>query len=420
MDTRVRELGARGVAWRAGLPVAVFIAAFVGFAAGVEVNERDLTTVGLLGKAYYALGLFVVGGIDLGTPQGGPALARGMVWAAYFLAPVITASAVIETAVRMLDPIALRARRLHDHVIVAGAGRLAHLYIRRLREVDPEVVLVVVVRDGKDPRALELEQRHRARLVVGDVASDEVLDAIGVDRARRIMLLTDDDFINLDAAARLLTRAAWLRGRVVAHVADLGFMRAVPQTHLGDHYETFNSLESAAVDLVKRRLVARFEATEQRDLVVLAGFGRFGQTVLDQLQTHARGCFGDVVLIDLEARRIARSFAEGPGFVSDHPCHVIDGHLRDPGVWAQVDEIVAGSVGPPVVVVGTSDDGLNLQVALDLVRRYPDAHVTMRSFTESPFAAEVAAETGVLPFHLAELITHAMPASWFESRPRDR
>jgi hypothetical protein len=38
----------------------------------------------------------------------------------------------------------------------------------------------------------------------------------------------------------------------------------------------------------------------------------------------------------------------------------------------------------------------------------------VRSFAESPFAAEVAAETGVLPFRLAELITHAMPPAWFE------
>src|SRR5690606_23500220 len=130
----------------------------------------------------------------------------------------------------------------------------------------------------------------------GDIASDEVFAAVGIARARRVMLLTGDDFANLDAAARILAHAPWLRGRVVAHVANLGFMRAVPRTKLGAHYETFNSLESAAVDLVTHRLLAQFEATENRDLVILAGFGRFGQTVLDQLQTHADGWFSAVVL----------------------------------------------------------------------------------------------------------------------------
>jgi hypothetical protein len=65
-------------------------------------------------------------------------------------------------------------------------------------------------------------------------------------------------------------------------------------------------------------------------------------------------------------------------------------------------------------VIGTGDDGLNLQVALDLIRRYPGAHVTVRSFGDSPFAAEVAAQTGVSPFHLAELISNRMPPAWFE------
>ena len=59
---------------------------------GVEVSERDLTGEGLLGRLYYVLGLFVLGGLDLGTPMGGPAFGRVLLWFAYFGAPLITAS----------------------------------------------------------------------------------------------------------------------------------------------------------------------------------------------------------------------------------------------------------------------------------------------------------------------------------------
>lgn len=408
------RLGPRSWTLRGFLLLAVFVAGFVGLASGVEVSERDLADTNLLAKAYYALGLFVVGGLDLGTPHSGPLFGRVLVWAAYFLAPLITASAVIETAMRILNPLSLRARRLSDHVIVGGAGRLSRLYVRRLRELDPDVAIVVVERDANNARIGEFQAAFRALVIIGDIASDEVFEAVGISRARRVMLLTGDDFANLDAAARLLTKAPQLRGRIVAHVADLGFMRAVPQTRLGDHYDTFNSLEFAAVDLVKQRLIERFLATDYRDLVILAGFGRFGQTVLDQLQTHAAGCFGKVVLIDIDARLNARTFAESPGFANGYERRIIEGHLRHPEVWQEVDAIVRGDVGAPTIIVGTGDDGLNLQVALDLIRRYPEAHVTVRSFAESPFAAEVAAETGVLPFRLAELISHSMPKAWFE------
>lgn len=408
------RLGSRRLYWRGGLLLGVFIAGFVGLASGVGVSERDLSEVSLWAKAYYVLGLFVVGGLDLGTPHGGPALGRGLLWAAYFLAPLITASALIETALRILNPLALRVRRLHDHVIVGGAGRLARLYIKRLRELDPEVAIVVVERDPNRAGIGELQAIYKTLVIIGDITSDGVFEAIGVGRARRVMLLTGDDFANLDAAARLIGKTPSLRGRVVAHVSDLGFMRAVPRSTSGSRYETFNSLEYAACDLVRQRLLVRFEDTAHTDLVILAGFGRFGQTVLDQLQTHANEHFGRVILIDTEARLAARTFAESPGFHADHELRVIEGHLRDLEVWQQVDEVIRAEVGPPTIVIGTGDDGLNLQVALDLVRRYPDAHVTARSFADSPFAAEVAAQTGVSPFHLAELITNRMPPIWFE------
>ncbi|MFO7567229.1 MAG: NAD-binding protein [Enhygromyxa sp.] len=406
------RIGARSLSLRAGLLLSVYLAGFVGFASGVGVSEREFGEISLWAKAYYALGLFVVGGLDLGTPHGGPLIGRALVWLAYFSAPLITASALIETALRILNPLALRARRLDGHVIVGGAGRLARLYIKRLREQDPRAMIVVVERDPAKARLRELQEIYKALVIIGDVSSEETLEAIGVARARRVMLLTGDDFTNLDAAARISSKAPKLRGRVVAHVSDLGFMRAVPRGERA--YEVFNSLEDAARDLVRQRLLARFEATVHIDLVILAGFGRFGQTVLDQLQIHANEDFGKVVLIDTEARLNAQTFAENPGFGDGHDYRIIEGHLRHPEVWQQVDEVVGADDGPPVIVVGTGDEGLNLQVALDSIRRYPDAHVTVRSFGDSPFAAEVAAQTGVLPFHLAELIENSMPASWFE------
>jgi voltage-gated potassium channel Kch len=408
------RLGPRSLYLRGALLLAVFLAGFGGMASGVEVSERALSEVSLWAKAYYVLGLFVVGGLDLGTPHGGPAVGRALLWAAYFLAPLITASALIETALRILNPLALRVRRLHGHVIIGGGGRLARLYVKRLRELDPEVPIVVVERDPNKPGIGELQAIYRTLVIIGDITSDGVFESVGLARARRVMLLTGDDFANLDAAARVVNKTPQLRGRVVAHVSDLGFLRAVPRAALGTTYETFNSLEYAAVDLVRQRLLARFEATVQTDLVILVGFGRFGQTLLDQLQTHADGYFGKVVLIDTHARLNARSFAESPGFSEGHEVKVIEGHVRHPEVWQQVDEIAGPELGPPTIVVGTGDDGLNLQVALDVIHRYPDAHVTVRSFGDSPFAAEVAASTGVQPFHLAEFITNSMPSAWFE------
>ena len=82
----------------------VFVAGLLAFAGGAEVSELDVSKLGLLGKAYYTLGLFILAGIDIGVPSGGPGWAQGMLWFAYFAAPAITTSAVVEAVLRALRP----------------------------------------------------------------------------------------------------------------------------------------------------------------------------------------------------------------------------------------------------------------------------------------------------------------------------
>jgi hypothetical protein len=95
------------VAWRGAAILAAFLCAWIALLAGVGVTERDLVSAGTAERVYYVLGLFVMGGIDLGTPVGGPLYARALLWIAYFAAPLITASAVIEAAIRLVSPLAL-------------------------------------------------------------------------------------------------------------------------------------------------------------------------------------------------------------------------------------------------------------------------------------------------------------------------
>lgn len=409
----------RNVLARVALPVLVFLVAWLAMMGGAEVSERELGDLhenfaaGVATRAYYALSLFVVGGIDLGPPVAGPLPARVALWLSYFAAPVVTAGVLVETALRMLSPVTFRLRRIRGHVIVVGAGRLGLLYVRRLRARNPRVPIVVVERDPTNPRLSELVESYRALPVIGDVGSDDILGALHLARARRVMLLTGRDFVNLDAAAKIVSSLPELRGKVVAHVSDLGFLHAIPEAEHAAGYETFNKLEAAAIHLVQEHLLARFDATDHLDQVILVGFGRFGQTVLHQLQTHALGKFGVVVIVDLEATVHADTFGATVGFDPAYDHEVIDGHLGHPAVWTAVDAAVGRESGAPTIVVGTGDDGGNLHAALDLVKRYPGAHIVVRSFGPSLFAERVSAEVGLHPFTLAHLVGEGMPERWF-------
>ena len=99
-DTRRRKFP-----WRSAGALFFFIAALAGFASGVSVTERDgISSANLLTQAYYSLSLFVLGGVDLGTPYGGPLYGRILLWAAYFGAPVLAASTLFNALLRALAP----------------------------------------------------------------------------------------------------------------------------------------------------------------------------------------------------------------------------------------------------------------------------------------------------------------------------
>lgn len=409
---RPRRWRLRASRWRVGLPVLAFALGVIGLLSGVGVSEREIADTDGLTKVYYALGLFLFGGMDLGTPQGGPLWGRWLLWSAYFLAPAITASAVIDAVLRVMAP-ERRLRRLRDHVVVAGTGRLPSLYLRRLRQADPNVRVVVVTPDRSGTR--ELREVYDARVVQGDVTNPAVLARLGLDHARRIMLLTDDDFTNLDAATRILAQAPHLGPDVVVHVSDLRFLHSMAGTRLAQRCQIFNGHQIAAAHLVQTSVVDHFRRTEPRDVVILAGFGRFGETVLGELQSRAAGSFDHVVIIDVDAKRRAMVFDEQVGFANDYRRDILAGDLRDPALWRQVAETIENGCAEPVFVIGSGVDRTNLRTALWLAGKYPRSLVMARSEARWSFAEEVSREAGIHTFSVAELVTQSMPMEWFEA-----
>src|SRR5690606_23599801 len=112
---------------------------------------------------------------------------------------------------------------------------------------------------------------------------------------------------------------------------------------------------------------------EELDTVVLAGFGRFCQTVLDELQRRAPGSFDEVIIVDLKARSFAESFDEEVGFAKSYKTTIIEGDLRDLSNWKEVEASIGTYHTRPVFILGSGDDGLNLRTAMRLRVKYPKA-----------------------------------------------
>lgn len=404
----------RSLAWRGALLLAVFSAGVTAFELGVGVSDRPgLPEAGALAHIYYTLGLFVLGGMDLGVPVGGTAFARGLLWVSYFAAPAITGFAVIEAVLNAVGPDRWLLRRARGHIVVGGAGKMGLLYLRRLRELHPRKQVVLVDARADHPSTAAAREVYRAMVLHGDIHAELVLAALRLDHVDRVVLLTGDDFANLDAAARILARAPQLASRIVVHVSDLRFMRMMSDTRVARDCHIFNSHQIAASHLVRTELMQWFAATDGRDIVVLAGFGRFGQTVLDELQRSCVDHFDQVIVIDCDADNQVAAFEQQVGFADGYRYEVVTGDLSDPRVWQQIEAPCRLAERSPAFVLGCGDDATNLRSALYVSQRYPKARVVARRFESSSFADEVARDAGFRTISVADLVTASMPNAWF-------
>ncbi|MDP3278844.1 MAG: NAD-binding protein [Deltaproteobacteria bacterium] len=402
----------RNASWRAALLISVFLLGFMGFSLGGVVSERPgIASAPFAARVYYTLGLFVLAGIDLGLPRSGPVVAQAMLWVAFFAAPLVTAGAVTEGLIRVFRADLWGIRRMRGHVVLAGCGRLSMLYLVRLRAKLPRVP-VVIVESRMDNANVAVARARGARVIFGDITDDVMLDALHLQYATRVMLLTGDDFVNLDAATKILARVPTISNKLVVHVADLRFSRILENTQVAQKCVLFNSHRVAAAHLVSTVLIPHFDKTPTCDALVLGGFGRFGQTVLSELSQHRGDALQSVVIIDTQATRAEAEFSEQITERAACERHVIDGDLSDPTVWRRAAALC--ETYSPVFVLGSDDDGANLRTAVWLKRTWPNALVIARGFGASSFAFEVSKEQGFISLSVGELLADSIPDRWLQ------
>lgn len=418
-----------GLILRAGLVGSAFALAMFAFAGGAGFSERALpaagTAAGWAARLYFAAGLFVLGGLDLGLPTG-PQPARALLWVATFLAPAITGGALVEGGLRLLRPDLWVRFRLRNHFVLIGAGRLGHLFLEALapRAAHAKRPVVVVDADAGDDLAGELRRRFGAHLIRADIRKPPTQQLLALGRARGVVVLTNDDLVNLEAAAAIQDAHPGLP--VLAHVADLELRRALDA--LRGAATTFNAHRLAAQRVFERALRPHLAATAQKDVLVLVGFGRFGQTVFEELlaKDALSAEIREVFLVDRNATDKARFFAPHAPVPCPLPFRCIDGDVADPATWERLRDAMGEGVpageesAPPFFVLGTDDDTLNLRVALGLRRRLGDApRIVVRVFHASSFTDAMGARFALDVLAVEGLMRDAIQAqedAWFPAR----
>ena len=192
------------LSWKSWSAIAIFGCGFVGLVAGVGVSERPgVPEADLFTKAYYAFGLFVLGGLDLGTPTGGPLYGRILLWVAYFAAPIWTASAVIETILHALRPPVWSVRSVKNKIVIIGGGELTLGFLNRITASGNARRVIVIIDESQHPHLDELRSYRGVRVFV--VSGDQMhrMRRYPLHKASKFLLLSEKDEINFEIAASI-------------------------------------------------------------------------------------------------------------------------------------------------------------------------------------------------------------------------
>jgi voltage-gated potassium channel Kch len=389
---------------------AVFLLGIYAFSNGVQTTESsDLGEQGLLAWIYYCAALFVLGGLDLGVPNGGPLLAHAALWIAFFLAPIITAATVVEAAIRLLRPQVATPKSLSGHVVLVGAGRLAQTYLNAILAVAPQKSVVHIVQ--ADQRADRNEPPHlkNVRVLPGNPTDKETLSLARLGQADEMVVIAEDDLANLETSWAAKDLSPELP--IAVHVEDLTLLRPVSRMIRGSsaavHPLVFNTHRIAALQLYERLLHPQFETTVHRDVFILGGFGGFTQTILELLRAMATDELQHVVIVDDHASLKMRQFkADVPLAELSHS--TVDGQLQDPETWDRVDAKVSALKVEPVYLLACSEEVVNLRTAMLLRNRRVEGQIFARSFRRTQFAETLGKQYSFQLFAFEEVLEEAL------------
>jgi voltage-gated potassium channel len=111
-----------------------------------------------------------------------------------------------------------RLKKIKDHYVICGCGRMGHIVCERLEEENIPYVII----DNDEEAIQTLNQTCDCIAIIGDASNEEVLLEAGVKRAKAVaaLLPTDADNLYLVLTVRLLHPSIFVLSKVLEDEAE--------------------------------------------------------------------------------------------------------------------------------------------------------------------------------------------------------
>lgn len=347
------------------VPLFVIVAAVTSLQMGVVVKGASGLTAAPVGmQVLYACTLFTFGGASLGYPVEGPDAWRLVLYATYFLAPIISATAFFELFYVLSRPILSIDLFVRERYIILGHGRVGRAaqeaVLRRTRRMSGgtgskavrllrklfftswmdcnRTGFIIVDRDVRQSAATVNMFGRNVHFIRYDLHDKALLKRLNLQRSAGVFILTDDEWVNLSLLQGIEELCARKGGRGVWKGPSRIFTRMRSRDHLlflrGRHqnfsgkgalprFEFFNTHMEAADRLfadpgnapdglptihssaVREAVghVRAWAASGEVHTWVFFGFGRFCATICERLLDDPafNAAVRRVIIVDVHA-----------------------------------------------------------------------------------------------------------------------
>ncbi|MCB9527520.1 MAG: NAD(P)-binding protein [bacterium] len=174
-----------------------------------------------------------------------------------------------------------------NHIILCGLGRVGRKVFRELVELGEHVVCI---EQNEDAVGVRLARQTDHPVIIDDARLDHVLKQAGVERAKAVLAVTDEDMVNLEIA--LDARKSNDAIRIIARIHDEKLGRKLTRGLTIDGVYSTTSLAAPffAVAGLDRQIVNSFFIGDTRFVIVetdvIAGDWLDGSTVAAALDGH--------------------------------------------------------------------------------------------------------------------------------------
>lgn len=377
------------IVFRIIAPIVVVSLAIIALKCGVTVaGKQDLGNEPASILLFHCIGLFTFGAKDFGMPTGGNPILQNILYLTYFVAPLISLSALAECMYFFSKPILPLLLFRGNHFIIIGNGRVGKATTKQLQDNFGIKSKVVIIDKNIEKESSGLQVfRNNKILVNADILNSEILQKINIKKAKGVFILTDNEWVNLKTYYQIRDNISNnSNSRIYVRLSSVDLIHFLENKNVNSDWNEqhhFINVHTAATHQLFSNFQSKKESRKERQTfaewtknpikqVVLIGFGRFAQAILNELQINNYLNSSKIIILDLDAEAAWKNYTSDNKNAKGLTPVLINGKMESLSNLQK--DINVDVINDTLVIFCSGDETVNIKTATKFHKMYDSNH----------------------------------------------